>query len=117
MGIRALSAVELTEYPRKGGGFPAAPLCDGCGVRYAFPRNSENFIHQGQLARLVPTAGIIGTNPLPKFADWKLAGDETGLKGGVSSAEGTDKERCISLSVGGAQVQSPLRPPSPADIP
>jgi hypothetical protein len=44
--------------------------------------------------------GTIGTKPLAQFADWKLASDETGLKAeGVSSAEETDKERRISLSV------------------
>ena len=31
--------------------------------------------------RSVPITGIIGTNPLAQFADWKLAGDEAGLKG------------------------------------
>jgi hypothetical protein len=25
--------------------------------------------------------GIIGTNPLAQFADWKIASDEAGLKG------------------------------------
>ena len=25
--------------------------------------------------------GIIGTNPLAQFADWKLASDDAGLKG------------------------------------
>jgi hypothetical protein len=29
---------------------------------------------------LVPITGIIGTNPLAQFADWKLAGDDAELK-------------------------------------
>jgi hypothetical protein len=28
-----------------------------------------------------PVTGIIGTNPLARFADWKLPNDEAGLKG------------------------------------
>jgi hypothetical protein len=35
----------------------------------------------GLLLQMLGVTGTIGTNPLAQFADWKLASDETGLKG------------------------------------